>query len=96
MALQKKLSRKERIFLCGLLETSESFDFPPFVGGIPEFEIQITRGQWWSVFLAKRQFEVKNSFVKDKTPEKFHSGRPCRCCRQEKCAEKGFLSKQMM
>ena len=46
-----EFGRKE---LCGLLETSESFDFSPFVGRIPEFEIQITRGQR-SAFLANLQ-----------------------------------------
>ena len=96
LLFKRSFIRKERIFLCGLLETSESFDFPPFVGRISEFEIQITRGQWWSVFLQKRQFEEKKGLAKDKTPEKFHSGHPCRCCRQGKCAGKGFLSKQMM
>ena len=51
----QKFRRKE-LFCVELLETSETFDFSPSVGGIPEFEIQITGGhRWRSTFLVNLQ-----------------------------------------
>ena len=42
------------------------------------------------------QWEAFGDLIEEKTPEKFHSGRPCQCCRRERFAENGFLGKQIM